>query len=73
LWAWVAVLFVLHQDFWFWDNKELVWGFLPMGLFYHALFSVAASVTWLLANKVAWPAEIEEWANSESGVDGGAQ
>ena len=37
----VAALYVLHQDFWFWrDARPLVFGFLPIGLFYHAAFTV---------------------------------
>ena len=35
------LLVVLHQDFWFWDDATLVFGFLPVGLAYHAGFSVA--------------------------------
>jgi hypothetical protein len=62
VWGLVAVLFVMHQDCWFWDNRTLVFGFLPIGLFYHALFSLAAGLTWALANNFAWPEEIEAWA-----------
>ena len=57
----VAVLYVLHQDFWFWDDaRPLVFGFLPIGLFYHAAFTVAsAAVLWLVV-QLAWPAHLEE-------------
>ena len=53
----VALLYLLHQDFWFWrDARPLIFGFLPVGLFYHAAFTVAsAGVLWLLV-KYAWPA-----------------
>ncbi len=56
----VTALYVLHQDFWFWRTANpLVFGFVPIGLFYHACFSVAASlVMWLLV-KYAWPAHLE--------------
>ena len=59
----VAVLYVLHQDVWFWRTaRPLVFGFMPIGLFYHACFSVAASlVMWLLVT-YAWPAHLEEEA-----------
>jgi hypothetical protein len=55
------LLYVLHQDFWFWyDARPLVFGFLPIGLFYHAAFTVAtAAVLWLLV-KTAWPAHLDE-------------
>ena len=57
----VALLYLLHQDFWFWNEaRPLVFGFLPIGLFYHAAFTVATSgVLWLLV-KAAWPSHLEE-------------
>lgn len=57
-----VVLVVLHHDFWNWDNKNLWFGFIPAGLAYHALFSVAAAVFWVLVNRYAWPHETEAWA-----------
>ena len=57
----VVLLYLLHQDFWFWrEARPLAFGFLPIGLFYHAAFTVATSaVLWLLV-KVAWPSHLEE-------------
>lgn len=55
----VVVLYILHQDFWFWRTPRLVFGFVPVGLFYHFCFSIAASlVMWLLV-KFAWPSHLE--------------
>ena len=56
----VIALYVLHQDFWFWRTAHpLVLGFIPIGLFYQACFSIAASlVMWLLV-KYAWPGHLE--------------
>lgn len=52
-------LYLLHQDFWFWRDGRLVFGVLPIGLFYHALYCVAcAGLMWALV-KFAWPAELE--------------
>ena len=62
VWLLVAVLFVIHQDFWWWDSKFLVLGFMPIGLFYQAAFSVVAAAVWALATRLAWPTEIEAWA-----------
>ena len=53
----VVLLVILHQDNWNWDNNTLVFGFIPMGLFYHACISIAASATWWLATKIAWPGD----------------
>jgi Protein of unknown function (DUF3311) len=56
----VALLYVLHQDFWFWNTaRPLVLGFLPIGLFYHAAFTLAsAGVLWLLVTRM-WPDHLE--------------
>lgn len=59
VWALVVLLVILHQDFWFWESGYLVFGFMPVGLFYHVCVSVAASVTWFLATRHCWPAGLE--------------
>jgi hypothetical protein len=58
-------LFILHQDVWFWDDRSLVFGFLPVGLFYHACYSLAAAALWAFAIRFAWPSEIVAWAEEE--------
>lgn len=57
----VAALYVLHQDVWFWRQaRPLVFGVLPIGLFYHAAFTLAtAAAMWLLV-RLLWPAELED-------------
>ena len=67
VWALVIALVILHQDVWFWENKTLVFGFMPIGLFYHALISVGASVTWFLATKHCWPSDVEADAATREG------
>jgi hypothetical protein len=58
--ALVAALYVLHQDFWFWRDPRLVFGAIPVGLFYHALYCLAcAGMMWALV-KFAWPAGLDE-------------
>ena len=61
-WALVALLAVLHYDFWNWDNRSVVLGFLPTGLLFQALISVGAAVAWALVVRFAWPTHVEEWA-----------
>ena len=39
----LVALFLLHNDFWLWDNPKVVLG-LPIGLLYHIGFCVAAAV-----------------------------
>lgn len=62
LWSAAIVLLILHQDFWFWDNEELLFGFLPVGLAYQAGYSLAAAALWGWAMNYAWPSHIEAMA-----------
>lgn len=69
VWGLVVLLIILHQDVWFWDDGTLLFGFLPIGLAYHAGLSVAAAVTWFLAVKFAWPTELDEDETAASGAE----
>lgn len=62
VWILVAVLLLAHHDFWFWNDDRLVFGFLPIGLFYHVFISIAAACVWFLAVTMAWPRELDEEA-----------
>lgn len=68
IWLLVLALVVLHQDNWFWEDTRLVFGFLPVGLFYHAILSVVCSIIWLLATRFAWPDELIEQVDQEARV-----
>ncbi len=68
----VILLFFLHQDFWWWGDGSLVWGFMPVGLAYHAAYSVAAGLVWALAVKFAWPQTVEDEAGEAAERDEGA-
>ena len=48
---WIALLalMILHHDWWFWTDGRLLFGFLPIGLGYHALISLAAAGLWAWA------------------------
>jgi len=64
----VTGVYILHQDSWNWKRAEpLVFGFLPVGLAYHAGYSILASVTMAILVKFAWPAHLES-AEPEPGV-----
>lgn len=53
-------VFLLHQDFWNWRKTELVFGFLPVGLAYHAAYSILAAVMMAILVKFAWPKELDQ-------------
>ena len=69
VWGLVVILAILHYDFWYWDDRTLVAGFMPVGLWFQALISVAAGCAWALVVKYAWPKHIEEWADGERGEE----
>ncbi len=71
VWILVIVLAIAHQDVWYWGDRTLAFGFIPIGLLYHVMFSLACGVVWALAVKFAWPRHIEEWADEFDDSSGG--
>ena len=78
----VAALYVLHQDFWNWRtpylnipflgiHNRLPFGFVPVGLFYHACFAAAAALLMWLLVTFAWPAHLEREAEEAEARKGG--
>jgi hypothetical protein len=54
--ALTAGFYILHQDVWNWrDTTPLVFGFLPIGLAYHAGYSLCAAGVMAVLVKYAWP------------------
>lgn len=57
----IAALYVLHQDIWFWRAAQpFIFGFLPVGLFYHVCYTLAVSALMWLLVRWAWPSELEK-------------
>ncbi|MFB3041088.1 MAG: hypothetical protein ACE1ZS_04675 [Candidatus Poribacteria bacterium] len=50
----LVLLYLLHNDLWFWNAPQLVLG-LPIGLLYHISFCVVASIVMILLVNYAWP------------------
>jgi hypothetical protein len=57
----IIALYLLHQDFWFWRAAApVVFGFLPVGLFYHLCYTlVISALMWALV-QYAWPSHLED-------------
>ena len=65
----VAVYWALHQDIWNWRSVEpFAFGFLPIGLAYHAAYTLGIVVLMALLVKVAWPRELEKEVDSPEEV-----
>lgn len=57
----ILLVYFIHQDSWNWKKTEpLVFGFLPIGLAYHAGYSILAAIFMALLVKIAWPKDLEE-------------
>ncbi|HEY7500131.1 MAG TPA: hypothetical protein VH740_16540 [Vicinamibacterales bacterium] len=55
-----AALYALHQDVWFWRTATpLVFGFLPVGLAYHAAYCAAAALLMWTLTTLAWPSHLD--------------
>ena len=58
----ILAVFLLHQDCWNWNKAEpLIFGFLPIGLAYHAGYAVLAAIMMALLVKFAWPTELDRF------------
>jgi hypothetical protein len=56
----VAALYAVHQDIWFWRvARPLVFGVLPIGLFYHVAFTIATSLALLWLVGAVWPDHLD--------------
>ena len=63
VWSLFIILFFLHQDFWWWNESQLIFGFMPIGLAYHAAFQLLVlALVAALAIRYAWPHDLEEFA-----------
>ena len=56
----IVGLYVLHQDLWLWRAaRPLVFGFLPVGLAYHAAYCLLVALLMWAITAIAWPAHLE--------------
>jgi len=62
----VLLVFALHQDFWHWRVAHpLAFGFLPIGLSYHAGYTLLAALVMTLLVRFAWPSRLEQQAEQD--------
>lgn len=55
-----AALLALHLDFWNWNTPDpLLFGIVPIGLWWQAAFALACSVMMYLFVKFLWPTHLE--------------
>jgi hypothetical protein len=57
----IVAVYVAHQDFWNWRQAEpMIFGFLPIGLAYHAAYSILAAALMAVLVACAWPKHLED-------------
>jgi uncharacterized oligopeptide transporter (OPT) family protein len=67
----VFAVYLVHQDYWNWKKTEpLIFGFLPIGLAYHAGYSILAAILMAVLVRIAWPKHLEETQSDEPGRPG---
>jgi hypothetical protein len=63
----VAAVYVAHQDLWNWHTADpMIFGFLPVGLAYHAAYSIVAAVMMAILVNFAWPKNLEKHETTSS-------
>ncbi|MGA3179157.1 MAG: hypothetical protein ABSF38_02310 [Verrucomicrobiota bacterium] len=64
----IALVYLAHQDLWNWKKADpLLFGFLPIGLTYHAGYAVLCALMMAALVKWAWPRHLE--AEEDSAAD----
>lgn len=61
----LVLLYLLHNDLWLWHDDRLVFG-MPVGLFYHVMYCLAAAVLMALLVTYAWPKLMSAEQNGDS-------
>ena len=65
----VLGFYALHQDIWFWRTAQpVVFGVLPIGLFYHAAYTAAISLLMWGLVRLAWPGHLDDDDTDAAGV-----
>jgi hypothetical protein len=63
----VIAAYGLHQDLWLWhDARPLVFGVFPVGLFYHAAYTLALSLIFWFLVTYLWPSHLEGASSSRA-------
>jgi hypothetical protein len=66
--------YALHQDIWFWRTAQpVVFGVLPIGLFYHAAYTAAISLLMWVLVRLVWPGHLDDDDDPETSGRSGVQ
>lgn len=62
----LILLYLLHNDLWNWNDSRLIGG-IPVGLLYHIVYCLAATLMMIVLVRYAWPEKLEP-RNEETSV-----
>src|ERR1043165_8195196 len=63
------VVLILRNDLWNWNTPDpLLFGFLPVGLWWQGMVSILATLMMWLMVRVAWPHELERLAETHEPI-----
>jgi len=54
----LAAMYVLHNDWWLWNDRTLVAG-LPVGLAYHVGYMLVTAGVLVVVVRLAWPSDLD--------------
>ena len=67
-----VAVWILRHDYWNWNTPyPLLFGFLPVGLWWQGLVSILAAVLLALMVRFAWPQELEDEIDRQMKDEGG--
>ena len=65
-----VVVLILRNDMWNWNTPyPLLFGFLPVGLWWQGMVSILATVMMWLMVRLAWPHELEDLAERHGSAE----
>ena len=56
----VIAVYAAHQDIWNWRDADLMFGFVPVGLAYHAGYAIGCAMLMAILVKTIWPKHLEK-------------
>ena len=67
LYAALLLVFLLHNDFWLWDDAGLIGG-MPVGLVYHIGYCLVVALLMALLVGFAWPEDLDPGRRGKPGA-----
>ncbi len=60
-------LLIAHQDYWQWERRDLVFGFIPWNMAWHMGLTVVTALVWILVCRYCWPSGLTRESTDQTG------